>query len=140
MIKYVVSSCLAGIKCRYDGKCKKNDYVTSLVEKGLAYPMCPEVLGGLKIPRDPAEINGDKVITKNGVDVTENYYNGACRVLEYCKKHNIKKAILMDKSPSCGLRTYDGTFSETLIDKKGITSKMLIENGIEVVSSDSLKG
>ena len=135
MEEYVVSSCLAGIKCRYNGSCKKNDYVLSLVKKGIAHPMCPEVLGGLSIPREPSEIIGDKVITKNGKDVTSNYKKGADIVLEYCKKNNIKKAILMDKSPSCGLRTYDGTFSGVLIDKKGITAKLLSDNDIEVISS-----
>ena len=139
MYKYIVSSCLAGIPCRYDGTCKKNEYVLSLVENGLAIPMCPEVLGGLSIPRDPAEIVDGRVITINGLDVSDNYKTGAYKVLDYCKKHNIKKAILMDKSPSCGLRVYDGTFSGKLIDKKGITASLLIDNGIEVISSSDIK-
>ena len=140
MEKYVVSSCLAGIKCRYDGTCKKNDYVCSLVEKGLATPMCPEVLGGLSIPRTPSEIIGDKVITKDGKDVTDNYNLGAEIVLEYCKKNNVKQAILMDKSPSCGIKTYDGTFSGKLVDRMGITAEKLTDNGIKVISSSEIEG
>ena len=93
MEEFVVSSCLAGIKCRYNGTCKKNDYVCSLVSEGKAIPMCAEVLGGLSVPREPAEIVGDKVLTKSGKDVTENYLDGARKVLDYCKSHNIKKAI-----------------------------------------------
>ena len=138
MKKYVVSSCLAGIKCRYDGTDKKNDYVCSLVESGVAEPMCAECLGGLSTPRDPAEIVGDRVITKNGKDVTKEYNLGAEKVLEYCKNNNIKEAILMDKSPSCGLRVYDGTFSGKLIEKPGITAQRLLDNGIIVRSSKDL--
>ena len=139
MSKYVVSSCLAGIPCRYNGTCKTNEYVLSLVKSGKATPMCPEVLGGLSVPRDPAEIVEDKVITCNGMDVTSNYKKGALEVLKYCEKNKIKKAILMDKSPSCGLRTYDGTFSGILIDKRGITAELLISNNIEVISSSDIK-
>ena len=136
MEKFVVSSCLAGIKCRYNGTCKKNNYVCSLVSEGKAIPMCAEVLGGLSVPREPAEIVGSKVLTKSGKDVTKNYLDGARKVLDYCKNHNIKKAILMDKSPSCGLRRYDGSFSGVIINEPGITAKMLIDNGIEVISSN----
>ena len=132
MDKIVVSSCLAGIKCRYDGTCKKDEYVSSLVEKGIAVPMCPEVLGGLSTPREPSEIVGDKVLTKSGRDVTKNYYDGANMVLDYCKKHNIKKVIFKDKSPSCGKCIYDGTFSGKLINKPGITTALLLENNIKV--------
>ena len=137
-VEYVVSSCLAGIPCRYNGTCKTNEYVLSLVNDGKACHMCPEVLGGLSTPRDPAEIVDDKVITCNGVDVTDNYRKGALEVLDYCKKHNIKKAILMDKSPACGMHVYDGTFSGNLINKKGILCQMLIDNDIEVISSSNI--
>lgn len=139
MEKCVVSSCLAGIKCRYNATDKKNDYVCSLVEKGIGIPMCPEVLGGLSVPREASEIVDDKVITRSGKDVTSNFESGALKVLEFCKNNNIKKAILTDKSPSCGLGRYDGTFSGKLIDKPGITATLLIENNIEVISSNDIK-
>lgn len=136
--KIIVSSCLAGIKCRYDGTCKTNNYIVYLVKEGIAVSMCPEVLGGLSIPREPSEIVGNKVLTKSGKDVTSNYKKGASIVLDYCKKNNIKKAILMDKSPSCGLTCYDGTFSGKLTNSPGITAELLLENGIEVISSKEL--
>lgn len=132
--EYIVSSCLAGVKCRYDGTCKKDDYVLSLVKEGKAYCVCPEVLGGLSIPREPSEIIGDKVITKSGRDVTENYIEGSMEVLKIVKKYNIKKAILKDKSPACGTKRYDGTFSNKLVLLPGVTAKILKENGIEIIS------
>ena len=102
--------------------------------------MCPEVLGGLSIPRTPSEIIGDKVITKDGKDVTDNYNLGAEIVLEYCKKNNVKQAILMDKSQSWGIKTYDGTFSGKLVDRMGITAEKLTDNGIKVISSSEIEG
>ncbi len=134
MEKYIVSACLAGIKCRYDGSSKKDDYVCALVRDNKAICVCPEVLGGLTTPREPSEIVDNKVITKSGKDVTDNYIKGSMEVLKIAKKHNIKKAILKDKSPACGMCTYDGTFSGKLIPSPGITSKLLIENDIEVIS------
>ncbi len=134
MEKYIVSACLAGIKCRYDGSSKKDDYVCALVRDKKAICVCPEVLGGLTTPREPSEIVDNKVITKSGKDVTDNYIKGSMEVLKIAKKHNIKKAILKDKSPACGMCTYDGTFSGKLIPSPGITSKLLIENDIEVIS------
>ena len=142
MEKYIVSSCLAGINCRYDGKSKENEIINKLIEEGRAIPMCPEQLGGLPTPRVPSEckiVNGQlKVFSKNGEDVTEKFNRGAEQVLVFAKKHNIKKAILKQKSPSCGTRTYDGSFTGTLADYSGITAKLLMENGIEIISSDEL--
>ena len=142
MEKYIVSACLAGINCRYDGKSKENEIVNKLIEEGRAIPMCPEQLGGLPTPRVPSECKKEeteiKVYSKEGKDVTENFYRGAEQVLEFAKKHNIKKAILQQKSPSCGTRTYDGSFTGTLADYSGITAKLLMENGIEIISSDEL--
>lgn len=143
MEKYIVSACLAGINCRYDGKSKENEIIDKLIKEGRAIPMCPEQLGGLPTPRVPSECikAGDeiKVISKEGKDVTENFYRGAEEVLRFAKKHGIKKAILQQKSPSCGTITYDGSFTGTLADYSGITAKLLMENGIEVISSDELK-
>lgn len=134
MEEYIVSACLAGVKCRYDGSSKYDEYVSSLVRDGKAICVCPEVLGGLTTPREPSEIVDDRVITKSGKDVTDNYIKGSMEVLKIAKKHNIKKAILKDKSPACGLCTYDGTFSNKLISSPGITTKLLMENDIEIIS------
>ncbi|MFI3330017.1 MAG: DUF523 domain-containing protein [bacterium] len=134
MVKILVSSCLLGDNCKYNGG---NNYcdIESKLSNYEIIKFCPEVSGGLSIPRTPAEIVNDKVITSSGDDVTNEFTLGAIRCLELCKKHNIKKAILKEKSPSCGVNSiYDGTFSNTLIDGLGITTKLLKENGIEVIS------
>ena len=143
MEKYLVSSCLAGINCRYDGKSKENEIINKLIKEGRAIPLCPEQLGGLPTPRVPSECKKvgkeTKVFSKDGKDVSENFYRGAEIVLNFAKKYGIKKAILQQKSPSCGKKTYDGSFTKTLADFSGITAKLLMENGIDVISSDELK-
>ncbi len=132
--EYIVSSCLSGVKCRYDGTSKTDEYVCSLVNNSKAICVCPEVLGGLSIPREPSEIINDKVMTKSGKDVTRNYIKGSKKALKIAKKYNIKKAILKDKSPACGLHRYDGTFSGKIINKPGVTAALFKENNIEVIS------
>jgi len=135
----LVSACLCGVNCKYNGKNNLNIEVLELVKKGQAILVCPEQLGGLSTPRNPAEIKiiNDEicVITNDGIDVTKNYKRGAEEVLKIAKELNIKKAILKKKSPSCGCgQIYDGTFSNTLINGNGITANLLIENEIEVIS------
>lgn len=143
MEKYIVSSCLAGIACRYDGKCKENEIVRKLIEDGRAIPLCPEQLGGLTTPREPSEckmMDGElKVYTKSGKNVTNEFYSGAKQVLEFARKYNIKKAVLQKNSPSCGLKTYDGTFTGTLANYSGVTAQLLKENGIKVISTEDLE-
>lgn len=137
--KYAVSACLCGVPCRYDGKSKPNERAVALYNEGAAILVCPEQLGGLSTPRPPCEIVGDSVISSNGTDCTEQYTAGAQKVLELCRKYNIKKAILKQNSPSCGTKqVYDGTFTKTLISGEGITAKLLKENGIEVVGEERL--
>ena len=132
--EYAVSACLCGFNCRYDGNTKPVPKIKQLYDDGKAILVCPEVMGGLEIPRAASEIMGDKVIDKNGRDNTEAFNTGAQKTLELCKKHGVKKAILKQNSPSCGSRhIYDGTFSGTLIEGMGIAAKLLIENGIEVI-------
>ena len=109
----LVSSCLAGINCKYSGGNNYNQKVFDLVKEGKAIPICPEQLGGLQTPRNPAEIkiiDGKKyVIDDKNNDVTENFKKGAKEVLELAKKLNIKKAILQARSPSCGVgKIYSG--------------------------------
>lgn len=139
--KILVSACLLGVSVRYDGKSKANE---ELIEKLKDYdfiPICPEVWGGLSTPRVPSEIINDKVINKDGIDVTDNYMRGAIETLNLARKFNIKKAILKSKSPSCGKnRIYDGSFTGTLIDGNGITAKLLMDNDIEVLTEDEFLG
>lgn len=135
--KILVSACLAGFPCRYDGKTKGDERIIKLVEEGKAIPFCPEVEGGLPTPRVPSEQKENRIINKDGVDVTDSYLVGAKKALEICKKNNIKKAILKSKSPSCGTDLiYDGTFSGTLIPGEGVTTKLLRENNIEVIDEN----
>lgn len=140
--RYIVSLCMAGFGCRYDGTSKFSEVVAKLIDEGRAFPLCPELLGGMPTPREPAECRyvGDelRVFTKSGEDVTAEFRRGAQAVLDFAKEHHITKAILYHNSPSCGKRTYDGTFSGTLADYAGVTAKLLQENGIEVISSDEL--
>ncbi len=135
--EYIVSACLCGENCRYDGKSTLSERVKRLVDEGKAITVCPEVEGGLPIPRHPCEIRGNRVVNSHNEDKTEEFISGAEKVLELVKKHNIKKAILKEKSPSCGSSfIYDGTFSRKLIKGQGITTKLLRENGIEVISDE----
>lgn len=138
---YLVSACLGGVKCRYDGNNVPNEKIEELVRSGKAITICPEIIGGLEIPRECSEIvevNGEKrVFSSSGKDITAEYAVGAEKTLEICRILGIKKAILKFRSPSCGFgKIYDGTFSGKLIPGNGITAELLIENGIEVISEN----
>ena len=133
----LVSACLCGVNCKYNGGNNLNEEVLELLKKGEAILVCPEQLGGLQTPRNPSEIRivdgVTKVFMNDGTDVTENYQKGAEEVLKLAKELNIKKAILKRKSPSCGCgEIYDGTFTNTLTKGNGITASLLLENGLEV--------
>ena len=133
--KILVSACLLGERVRYDGKIVLHDngVLKKLQKEGRVISICPEVEGGLSVPRDPAEIVGDKVITTNKKDVTKEFHKGALLALELVKKHGIKVAILKSNSPSCSCKfVYDGTFSKKLIKGKGVCAKLLQENGVKV--------
>lgn len=133
----LVSSCLTGLDCKYNGGNNFSKKISALMDKHVIIPVCPEVLGGLPTPRPPAEIKGGYVINKEGVDVTQNFKAGAKKALEAAKKYNCTVAVLKSNSPSCGFgRIYDGTFSGTLIDGNGITAALLKENGIRVLTEN----
>ena len=133
MENVIVSACLLGTACRYDGKSKADSRVISLIKKANLIPVCAEILGGLPTPRVPAEIVGDKVIRRDGADVTEEYVRGAKEVLRLAELYGCRYALLKERSPSCGKRLiYDGTFSGTLSEGDGITAKLLEEHGISV--------
>lgn len=135
--KILISACLIGLNCKYNGGNNENSKLVELMKEKDLVPICSEQLGGLKTPRVSAERKQEKVITKEGVDVTKEYQKGAEEVLNLAKKLNIKKAILKSRSPSCGIdEIYDGTFSHTLIKRDGVTAELLKKNGIEVISSD----
>ena len=102
MEKLLISACLLGVSCRYDGKSKPLSGTQKLFEKYELIPVCAEIFGGLPTPRVPAEIQGEKVITYDGRDVTAEYLKGAEEVLRLGKLFGAKKALLKEKSPSCG--------------------------------------
>lgn len=131
--KIIVSSCLLGHKVRYNKEARLEKGILSLKKNYDLVPMCPEVLGGLQIPRDPGEIINGKVVSIKGEDLTKEYEKGRDLVLDFVKKHNIKISILKSKSPACGKnKIYDGSFSGKLKDGHGITAKALIDLGIKV--------
>lgn len=128
-----VSACLAGIACRYDGQDKEITKIKQMVEDGKAIPFCPEVMGGLPIPRNPAEIVGGdgvdvwngraKVIDNQEKDVTEEYKRGAMLALNKMQELHITKIIMKENSPSCGsCAIYDGTFSGKVKDGTGVAA------------------
>jgi len=134
------SACLLGINCKYDGKSNKNEKIQKLRKKYILVPVCPEILGGLPTPREPAEQKRKRVITKSGKDITRYFEKGAKEVFKICKILGIKKAILKQKSPSCGCgKIYDGTFSGRLIKGEGVTTKLLKKNKIKVFTEENFE-
>jgi len=137
--KLLCSACLLGVNCRYDGKTKPNIKVINLSKNSILVPVCPEQLGGLSTPRMPSEQLGDKVVTKNGKNVTDNFKRGAQQVLKLAKMFGIKKAVLKQRSPSCGCgQIYDGSFKGNIIKGDGVTTELLKNNGIEVLTEENL--
>lgn len=151
MNKLLVSACLLGDPVRYDGQSKALHHrlLNELVAEGRVISFCPEVAGGLPVPRAAAEIHagdGDAVIngmaqvkTQDGSDVTEAFVDGAQQALALCRQHNITIAVLTETSPSCGSRQiYDGSFSRSKITGSGVTTALLQNNGIQVFNQHQL--
>ena len=145
----LVSACLLGVNCKYNGGNNKNQKVIEFLKEIEFIMVCPEELGGLKTPRIPCEIVDEsvgnlskkkiKVINKDGIDLTENFVKGACETLEIAKSKNIKIAILKAKSPSCGCGLiYDGKFNKKLVLGNSVTAQILKDNGIEVVTEEDI--
>lgn len=141
--KILISACLIGEKVKYDGG--DNSLNSSIIEawkaEGLLVPLCPEVLGGLGVPRPACEvIEGTKsVLCKTGEDVSEAFAKGAKEALKIAREQNITMAILKARSPSCGKDIiYDGTFTSTKVRDSGITCKYLQNNGVSVFSEEEL--
>ncbi len=136
----LISACLLGIRCRYDGAAKYSAHMDKLMEKHHLIPVCPEIYGGLSTPRDPSERVGDKVVGKNGQDVTEAFHKGAEETLALAKLFHCRYAILKERSPSCGHgEIYDGTFSGALIPGSGVTAELLAKNGVTVLGESQIE-
>ncbi len=132
--KILVSSCLLGLPARYNGAQDVHPLIEALEEKYELIAVCPETLGGLPIPRPPAEIVGKRVIDKEGTDVTHEYEEGAQRVLDIAKGLSIRLAVFQERSPSCGHGLiHDGTFTDGMVEGDGVCARLLLENGIRVV-------
>jgi uncharacterized protein YbbK (DUF523 family) len=143
----LVSACLVGIPCQYHGGSCPNDQLQALAMQGHILPLCPEVVGGLPIPRPPAEIQGGdgndvlegraKVVNIEGKDVTAEFLAGAQKALLVAHRWGIKVAILKARSPSCGVgQIYDGSFSGRLVEGDGVTAALLKREGIIVISEE----
>ena len=136
----IVSACLLGDKCRYDGKDNYNEKVKFLREHFNIVPVCPEVLGGMSTPRIPCEIKNNIVINKNGKDVTHCFKKGAEAVLNVVKYLHIKKAVLVDHSPSCGVyKIHNGNFNNVLVNGEGFTTRELKRIGVKCFTIDEVE-
>ncbi|WP_027131824.1 DUF523 domain-containing protein [Fusobacterium necrophorum] len=137
--KILISACLLGIPCRYDGRDNKIESLNLLQQQFDFVPICPEQLGGLSTPRCPCEIQENKVMSKEGKDCTREFQEGAEKSLKLAKQWNIKTALLKAKSPSCGFgQIYDGSFSKKLITGNGLTAALLEKEGIRIFCETEL--
>ena len=138
-MKILISACLLGACCRYDGASKAHPLAAALAERHTLVPVCPEQLGGLPTPRPPAARRGGRVVTQSG-DVTEQYLRGAEETLKLCKLLGCEAAVLKERSPSCGRgQVYDGTFSGTLTAGDGVTAELLAAHGILVYGESQIE-
>ena len=135
----IVSACLAGVNCRFDGKSRPNEKIMQLVKKGKAIPVCPEQLAGLTTPRENSEIRSGKVFSVSGKDETAQIKRGAEETLKIARLAGATEAILKARSPSCGKgKIYDGSFSGKLVKGNGITTELLLKNGIKVLTEEEI--
>ena len=139
MERILISACLVGDNVKYDGGNNKNPLISKLLEKYELVPFCPEVEGGLPIPRHPCEQRGEQVVNDLDEDKTDEFNKGADLALNICLYLKITKAILKERSPSCGVHSiYDGTFSHKVIDGSGVTATLLKRKGIEVYNENEI--
>ena len=133
-MRILVSACLLGLACRYDGCANKNEAVIALGAVHTLIPFCPEIYGGLPTPREPAEIRNGRVVTVSGRDVTAFFKKGASEAIRLARLLDCRCAVLQDRSPSCGCGIiHDGTFSGGMKEGDGVTAALLAEQGIRIV-------
>ena len=133
-MKLLVSACLMGFRCRYDGGAQRLGCLDALRARHVLIPVCPEVMGGLPTPRAPAEIRGGRVVTADGRDVTQAFVLGAREAEKIALAAGCECALLKERSPSCGLgRVYDGSFTGALADGDGLCARLLKERGLRVL-------
>jgi len=138
-MKIMISACLAGENCKYNGGNNRNGKVMALFDGNEIITVCPEVLGGLPTPRVPSEIRDGSVVNRDGVSVDREFRLGAARCLEIAEREKPELVILQSRSPSCGVKQrYDGSFTGTLTDAPGVTAQLLMEHGFRVVDAEDI--
>ena len=131
--RILVSACLLGVYCRYNGEREQMEGIERLMERAELIPVCPEILGGLPTPRPAAERVGNRVMNREGADVTEAYRRGAEETLRLAELFGAKMALLKERSPSCGMgKIHDGSFLGRIVDGSGVTAELLAAHGISV--------
>ncbi len=141
-MRVLVSMCLLGVNCRYNGVPKEDVTVKELLNREdiTLIPVCPEQLGGLSTPRTPSERKGEIVVSSEGEDRTEAFMGGAREALHVAKLYGCEVALLKERSPSCGNKeVYDGSFSETVVPGEGVTAELLRKNGVKVFGESELQ-
>ena len=135
----LVSACLLGVACRYDGASKACPALAKLMDRVTLIPVCPEQLGGLPTPRVPSERRGDRVMAADGTDVTQAFLRGAVETSRLAKSLGARLALLKARSPSCGLgEIYDGSFTGRCVPGAGVTAEALVDIGIEVFNETEI--
>lgn len=139
-MRLLVSACLLGVGCRYDGQSNQLPQLEQLLKQHTCIPVCAELFGGLPTPRVPAERQGNRVVTRDGDDVTEAFVRGTAEVLRLADLYHCRAALLKERSPSCGSgQIYDGSFTGTLTDGWGTAAALLREHGVCVVGESRLE-
>ncbi len=138
-MKIMISACLAGINCKYNGGNNRNEKVLQLMKDNEVITVCPEQMGGLPTPRVPSEIKDGLVTARDGRIVDAEFRAGAEKCLEIARREKPDLIVLQSRSPSCGVKQrYDGTFSGRLVDEPGVTARLLMENGFKCVDVEDL--
>ncbi len=138
-MKIMVSACLAGENCKYNGGNNRNEKVLQLMTQNEVITVCPEQMGGLPTPRVPSEIKDGVVTAKDGRIVDVEFRAGAAKCLEIAMREQPDLIVLQPRSPSCGVKQrYDGTFTGTLVDEPGVTAQLLMEHGFRCVDVEDL--
>ena len=138
-MKILVSACLLGKNCKYNGGNNLNQGVLEFIEGHEVIGVCPEQLGGLSTPRLPAEIVDGVVTNKEGVSVDAEFHKGAQTALAAALENKVDLAILQSRSPSCGVKEiYDGSFSGKKIKGQGVLAKLLSAHGIKVLDAEDV--
>ena len=138
-MKIMVSACLAGENCKYNGGSNRNEKVLRLIKENEAIPVCPEQMGGLPTPRVPSEIKEGVVTARDGRSVDKEFRSGAAKCLEIALRERPDMIVLQSRSPSCGVKQrYDGTFTGTLMEGAGVTAQLLMENGFRCIDVEDL--